>query len=71
MIAKHYGLSLSVLDPTASLMNKLTTDQYQNLIKASISMFWKIRNSQSLGQKKKDQGTRGAVAGGKQLDGFI
>lgn len=52
-------------------MKKLTTEKYQSLIRASISTFWETRNTQSLGQKKIDQGTRGAVTGGKQLDGFI
>lgn len=52
-------------------MEKLSTERYQYLISASIAAFWQTRNSQSFSQKIKDRGTRGAVTGGKQLDGFI
>lgn len=52
-------------------MEKLSTAKYLHLINASIARFWQTRNSQSIGQKTKDQGSRSAVTGGKQLDGFI
>jgi hypothetical protein len=52
-------------------MEKLSTEKYQYLINACIATFWRTRNSQSFKQKIIDQGTRGAVTGGKQLDGFI
>lgn len=37
----------------------------------AIHHFWHTRDAQLLRQKKSDQGTRGSVTGGKQLDGFI
>jgi len=43
-------------------------------IKSAVRHFWKVRKSQSTKQKssgKLDQGERGAVTGGAQLDGFI
>jgi len=53
-------------------MNQLSTDQYQSNIKNAVRHFWKTRGTQSKSRfKKADQGNRGAVTGGKQLDGFV
>lgn len=52
-------------------MKKLSIDKYRNEISSAIKHFWITRESQIKGQKKRDQGTRGSVTGGKQLDGFI
>jgi len=53
-------------------MEKLSTDNYQALIKSAVRHFWKTRGTQKNSKNKKaDQGNRGAVTGGKQLDGFI
>ncbi len=50
------------------------SDDLSRKVRVAIRHFWKIRKSQSKKQKtsgKKDQGARGAVTGGAQLDGFI
>ncbi len=52
-------------------MKKLSVEKYRDQIEAAIRHFWGTRESQLKGQKKTDQGTRGSVTGGKQLDGFI
>lgn len=52
-------------------MERLSTAKYQEGLTKAIQHFWKTRESQLKGQKKSDQGTRGSVTGGKQLDGFI
>lgn len=53
-------------------MKKLSTDKYQTLIKKAIRLFWETRGTQKNSLNKiADQGNRGAVTGGKQLDGFI
>ena len=52
-------------------MDNLSTEKYQQHLAQAIQCFWDTRASQQSGQKKSDQGTRGAVTGGKQLDGFI
>lgn len=53
-------------------MNHLSTEQYQSYIKKAIKHFWETRGVQKNSKNKKsDQGNRGAVTGGKQLDGFI
>ena len=44
---------------------------YKNEIKKAVNAFWGVRDSQFRNQAKKDSGTRGAVTGGKQLDGFV
>lgn len=55
-----------------SPMSKLSTDKYQADIKKAVKHFWKTRGSQKNSKTKKaDQGNRGAVTGGKQLDGFV
>lgn len=49
-------------------------EPYQKYVKQAIEHFWATRNQQISRQKKGrriDQGNRGAVTGGKQLDGFI
>ena len=48
--------------------------QYEEYIEVAVAKFWDIRSKQTSEQQKrdvKDQGTRSAVTGGKQLDGFI
>lgn len=52
-------------------MERLSTKEYQKHLLKAIQHFWKTRDSQLKGQKKSDQGSRGSVTGGKQLDGFI
>lgn len=52
-------------------MERLSTIKYQSLVVNAIDYFWKTRASQSVSQKKSDQGNRSSVTGGKQLDGFI
>lgn len=52
-------------------MERLSTDKYQKLLKDAIKHFWETRYSQANKQNKTDQGNRGSVTGGKQLDGFI
>ncbi len=52
----------------------INVDLYQEDIKNAIIHFWTTRNKQINDQKGRqiqDQGNRGAVTGGKQLDGFI
>ncbi|HEY7778243.1 MAG TPA: PaeR7I family type II restriction endonuclease [Nitrososphaeraceae archaeon] len=47
---------------------------YEPEIKAAIKIFWETRASQILNQQQRkvsDAGMRGAVTGGKQMDGFI
>src|SRR4051812_16875793 len=43
-------------------------------LRAAVTTFWTTRGSQSVrqgrGQRGKDRGARGAVTGGKHLDGF-
>ena len=49
-------------------------EKYIPQIQTAISAFWGTRNSQKgeqLRREAQDQGNRGAVTGGKQLDGFI
>lgn len=49
-------------------------EQYYPLVKKAISYFWNTRNSQlgaQIGRDIRDAGNRGAVTGGKQMDGFI
>jgi hypothetical protein len=46
---------------------------YESELKEAIRHFWQTRDSQSRMQKNKnvqDRGSRGAVTGGKQMDGF-
>jgi len=49
--------------------------QLDRRVRAAVRYFWQIRNkqAQSQGSKtgRKDYGNRGAVTGGKQIDGFI
>lgn len=52
-------------------MEILSTEKYQELLAKAVKSFWKTRNSQTVLQKKSDQGNRSSVTGGKQLDGFI
>ncbi|MCE1164479.1 MAG: PaeR7I family type II restriction endonuclease, partial [Bacteroidetes bacterium] len=47
---------------------------YSKQIKAAVRKFWRSRSTQIMNQKSKkvsDAGNRGAVTGGKQLDGFL
>lgn len=53
---------------------KINLAPYQKQLKQAIEHFWATRNRQIIRQKegkRTDQGNRGAVTGGKQLDGFI
>jgi hypothetical protein len=52
-------------------MERLSTEKYQKDLSRAIQQFWNARETQLKGQKKFDQGSRGSVTGGKQLDGFI
>lgn len=49
----------------------LSTNQYNNHLKKAINTFWNTRNKQTQSGKTADQGSRSAVTGGKQLDGFV
>ncbi|MCF8038036.1 MAG: PaeR7I family type II restriction endonuclease, partial [Desulfohalobiaceae bacterium] len=48
---------------------------FRNRVAKAVQHFWKIRASQQKNQGTasgmKDYGTRGAVTGGKHLDGFV
>jgi len=50
-------------------------DNPDERVRAAVRYFWQTRKKQSLAQGnktgKKDYGSRGAVTGGKQIDGFI
>lgn len=50
---------------------KLSVAKYNKFIELAINHFWDIRYSQLASYKTSDSGNRGAVTGGKQLDGFI
>lgn len=52
-------------------MKRLSASKYNSDLALAIQHFWKARESQYKSQKKSDQGTRGSVTGGKQMDGFI
>lgn len=56
-------------------MKKLIpTDDLDRKVDAALSYFWSVRNQQIARQyesEHRDQGNRGAVTGGKQLDGFV
>lgn len=56
------------------VQEKINLIKYKDLLKAAIRLFWDTRNSQkdAQGEKEiKDAGNRGAVTGGKQLDGLL
>lgn len=49
-------------------------DDFDSRVKQAVERFWHVRREQLVRQRmsdKPDQGIRGAVTGGKQLDGFI
>lgn len=48
-----------------------TVQKYQKDIDFAIKAFWNTREQQISAQKIHDAGTRGAVTGGKQLDGLL
>ena len=53
-------------------MSLLSTEKYQSDIESAVKYFWATRKTQKNSKNKKsDQGNRGAVTGGKQLDGFV
>jgi hypothetical protein len=52
-------------------MKSLSITKYKKDLTKAIRHFWNTREVQQKGQKKADQGSRGSVTGGKQLDGFI
>ncbi|MGE4554397.1 MAG: PaeR7I family type II restriction endonuclease, partial [Desulfovibrionaceae bacterium] len=48
--------------------------RYQKELSEAVSLFWQTRDKQATKQEqtgKSDQGLRGAVTGGAQMDGFI
>lgn len=45
--------------------------EYDAELRGAVRAFWHTRSAQIKNQKKKDQGARSAVTGGKQLDGFV
>ena len=48
--------------------------KYENDLKNAVRSFWTVRNSQQFKQKarnRSDQGNRGVVTGGKQMDAFV
>jgi len=50
------------------------SDKLMSDVRKAVAHFWKTRRRQSRTQKKRraaDQGSRGAVTGGAQMDGFI
>ncbi len=50
---------------------KLSIEKYKDSIESAINHFWDVRNTQLSSKTTSDTGNRGAVTGGKQLDGFI
>jgi hypothetical protein len=52
-------------------MGKLSIEKYRNQIREAVLHFWKTRGVQSTSGTNKDQGNRGAVMGGMQMNGFI
>jgi len=52
-------------------MKRLSIKKYHKSISKAIEQFWDTREVQQKKQRKSDQGSRGSVTGGKQLDGFI
>lgn len=52
-------------------MKPLTITKYQRLVANAVDVFWDTRESQLSSRIKTDQGSRGSVTGGKQLDGFL
>lgn len=55
----------------SNFKNQAGIKSYEKEIKKAVNNFWGTRKSQFKNQTKKDHGTRGAVTGGKQLDGFV
>lgn len=50
---------------------KIDIEKYTLTIKLAVERFWDTRSNQLINKSTIDQGNRGAVTGGKQLDGFI
>lgn len=50
---------------------KLSVEKYKTIIDSAINHFWDVRYSQLASYRTSNSGNRGAVTGGKQLDGFI
>jgi Restriction endonuclease XhoI len=49
------------------------SEQYEDELRQAVIRFWRVRKRQSRNQARRnvsDTGTRGAVTGGKQMDGF-
>lgn len=49
-------------------------ENYSKLIEEAVAYFWNTRNKQlgdQINREVKDAGNRGAVTGGKQMDGFV
>ena len=52
-------------------VDRIDVNQYSDLIDEAVRVFWRTRDEQlNAENKKSDQGNRGAVTGGKHLDGF-
>jgi hypothetical protein len=50
------------------------SEDFDSAVESAVEQFWRIRREQYSRQRssgKQDHGTRGAVTGGKQLDGFV
>jgi len=52
-------------------MAKTKQNSYKKEIKMAVELFWDTRTKQNSDRKKKDQGNRSSVTGGKHLDGFV
>lgn len=56
------------------MINLNLPDDLEKGVKDAVCFFWETRSNQILKQEATDthdQGNRGAVTGGKQLDGFV
>lgn len=49
----------------------MNIEKYRKSIDKAVKFFWQTRNKQLKSKSTKDAGNRGAVTGGKQLDGFL
>lgn len=49
----------------------MDVEKYKDRIAEAVTHFWTIRNKQGIAGKNNDRGHRGAVTGGKQLDGIV
>lgn len=54
-----------------SVARELAVNDWQGRLTVALRSFWRIRERQAAKSKGRDRGSRGAVTGGAQLDGFI